>query len=549
MNRIAVVSMMKNEADIVESSIRHWAKFADKIYICDHKSTDRTHEILDLLKDEGLNLEISSFNRDEKIQAEITNQLINRAIDEGFDLILPLDADEFPIYHDGDYTDLLQHLQALDTNFSYRIFEFLHRFVEPDKNSDQFALSHTSLIAKNSTSNYMTSTKIIVGRKMFLKYDLQISQGNHNLQIPRVGEIPPNHPIAKSILVDQKIFYAHFAYRSDAQIISKRLIMWLNTILIATRYTSWSRTNEQFAQKFINGKFEMHDTSLEFVPADFSKYRDECTLLYSTGNLNPLRNLYMLAESFANTISRERILANRELVQIFIFFDGDIECAIRSINSCIDQNYEFKEISVVLLTRQNVGELIFAASDNVSKFIPPEKLYDEILKSNGKYIQFVLAGDILQPNKILHQIEAMHSNLQPLIIFSDVELPQNFSHEFFKPMIEIPYLENNPIFEVEGINIVYSLLKDSGILVSALSRGLFAKNLFDKTLIDSLTESLTLNDCCVEVASIFFIATLQNRIKWHFLNEELVERGCRNWNESDLALYRNLCRMILEKLE
>ena len=128
-------------------------------------------------------------------------------------------------------------------------------------------------------------------------------------------------------------------------------------------------------------------------------------------------------------------------------------------------------------------------------------------------------------------------------------LKENVSHSFFKPILTIPYLENNPIFEVEGINIVYSLLKDSGILVSALSRGLFKKELFDEILLKGLIESLTLKDYCVEVASIFFIATLPNQIKWHFLDEKLVERGCRNWNEFDLDQYRNLCRMILEKLE
>ena len=49
-NKIAVVMMVKNEIDIIESSVRHAAKFADEILICDHRSTDGTLEILELLK-------------------------------------------------------------------------------------------------------------------------------------------------------------------------------------------------------------------------------------------------------------------------------------------------------------------------------------------------------------------------------------------------------------------------------------------------------------------------------------------------------------------
>ena len=40
--KIAVISMMKNEADIVESFVRYYATFADCIIVADHNSNDGT---------------------------------------------------------------------------------------------------------------------------------------------------------------------------------------------------------------------------------------------------------------------------------------------------------------------------------------------------------------------------------------------------------------------------------------------------------------------------------------------------------------------------
>ncbi len=48
--------MVKNEMDIIESFVRHTLGFADLLIVADHKSTDRTREILESLQAEGLPL-------------------------------------------------------------------------------------------------------------------------------------------------------------------------------------------------------------------------------------------------------------------------------------------------------------------------------------------------------------------------------------------------------------------------------------------------------------------------------------------------------------
>lgn len=88
--------MVKNEMDIIESFVRHTLGFADLLIIADHKSTDRTREILEALQAEGLPIIIEDVAAARHMQAETMTHLLWEAADDyGADLILPLDADEF----------------------------------------------------------------------------------------------------------------------------------------------------------------------------------------------------------------------------------------------------------------------------------------------------------------------------------------------------------------------------------------------------------------------------------------------------------------------
>ena len=49
---IVVVSMVRNEADIIESFVRHNLQFADRLYIVNHRSSDATKDILQQLLQE-----------------------------------------------------------------------------------------------------------------------------------------------------------------------------------------------------------------------------------------------------------------------------------------------------------------------------------------------------------------------------------------------------------------------------------------------------------------------------------------------------------------
>ena len=94
--RLAAVSIVRSECDIIESFVRHNATFFDRLYILDHRSTDTTPDILRRLADDGLPLVLSREGYGIFYQGPSMTQLIKRACDDHlWDFIIPLDSDEF----------------------------------------------------------------------------------------------------------------------------------------------------------------------------------------------------------------------------------------------------------------------------------------------------------------------------------------------------------------------------------------------------------------------------------------------------------------------
>jgi hypothetical protein len=94
--KLAAVTTVRNECDIIESFVRHNAAFFDRLYILDHRSTDTTPKILRELVDEGLPLQLSHDDNAVFYQGPTMTRLIKRAMsDQDWDFVLPLDGDEF----------------------------------------------------------------------------------------------------------------------------------------------------------------------------------------------------------------------------------------------------------------------------------------------------------------------------------------------------------------------------------------------------------------------------------------------------------------------
>lgn len=100
--RIAAISGIKNEADIIESFVRHNSKFIDDFYFIDD-SSDGTGKILQLMAEEGFKIyKLTPDTRDysQTRVNTVATHFINK--DEKYDWIFYLDGDEILYCPDKD---------------------------------------------------------------------------------------------------------------------------------------------------------------------------------------------------------------------------------------------------------------------------------------------------------------------------------------------------------------------------------------------------------------------------------------------------------------
>ena len=90
------VSMVRNEADIVEAFVRHNLTVLDGMIVVDHGSSDATLAILTALRAERLPLVVKRIDAPGYLQAEVVTTAAREAFAAArADAVFPLDADEF----------------------------------------------------------------------------------------------------------------------------------------------------------------------------------------------------------------------------------------------------------------------------------------------------------------------------------------------------------------------------------------------------------------------------------------------------------------------
>jgi len=103
------ITMVKNEEDIIEATIRHMLTQVDKVYVADNLSTDRTREILESIDND--NLFILNDPDPAYYQSEKMTALAHKARLNGADWIVPFDADEIWYSDFGKVKDILAEVE------------------------------------------------------------------------------------------------------------------------------------------------------------------------------------------------------------------------------------------------------------------------------------------------------------------------------------------------------------------------------------------------------------------------------------------------------
>ena len=115
-----VIGRLKNSADIIESWIRGNAAVADQFVVIDNESVDGTVEILNLLKEEGFNIEILRTDNPVAKQKDQMNFLVDYVTKKYCpNWILPLDDDE--ILASDKIQDIKKYLNDLPRDVGYRV--------------------------------------------------------------------------------------------------------------------------------------------------------------------------------------------------------------------------------------------------------------------------------------------------------------------------------------------------------------------------------------------------------------------------------------------
>lgn len=299
--KVVSVSMIKNEADIVESFVRHTLNYVDEMIILDHFSSDGTGEILQALKEEGLPISIKHTDITAYEQAKFTSEMLQEAVlDYSADIVVPIDADEFIMPTDPQKGNFLRRL---DRNKVYRIANVIT--TPCSYKEDEFLLGGDNL--QNDKPQIMK--KIVVGAGVYEIYNIGIVIGNHDISV--------KHKFKDNIIYQEISdgYYAHYQIRSKQQFVSKVANGWLTATALPNRGKTadhWHKAFDIIKTRDITDEdikhylLESGELNLERKVV-FVGIKNEKIKYHNLINMDPFRSVLKNTESLVDDMAKKRI--------------------------------------------------------------------------------------------------------------------------------------------------------------------------------------------------------------------------------------------------
>lgn len=294
--KIISTSMVKNEADIIESFVRYNCNIYDGMLILDNGSTDNTLKILKLLKDEGLPVFIFEDNDREFHDVKKRNGMLLKAINDfNADIVVPLDADEFLASKKGNPRKILENIEP-DTFYLVKWKTYVPDFSENENNG-----FIPSKITHTRDDNLEEFYKVIVPKKIVAKFNARMNMGCHDL----IYDDKYKDKIKRVYNTD--LFLAHFPVRSKEQLYSKVTVGWIYTQSNPERLKNQGYHWREIFNKFKeNEKIENEDAvnfakkyALKNVETEINLKKDpidisfckNIEIKYTHDEVKPLKNL------------------------------------------------------------------------------------------------------------------------------------------------------------------------------------------------------------------------------------------------------------------
>ena len=424
--RLAAVSMVRNEEDVIEGFVRHHLRIFDAMYIADHCSTDRTYDILQALVAEGLPLRICRLDDMQYMQKEVMTELVNISIADGCQLVAALDADEMLVPRTGmSIAECRAYLQNLSPDHIYDWAYYLSR--TDNWRENEFILDG----AYREQDPSIKLRKVLVGADIWQHRHLKMDAGNHMVSAAAADEYGNFRPIAANHI--EKLMLAHFAYRSEQQMVSKVVAGWLNNVM---RYT----TATMYAIHWSGGFKEFATTGHVSLPpienaVAYDLPEEWCRLPLKYTGVNPVRGLYnvmLTAQNIANELAIEHHSVGR-LTLILPYVPGLYDDFEASISSAVRYPYDDVQYVVIEMMGVTAAEekhllsLLEAQPDDISIYLcsseadertkwqqeAAERLEETVA---GDFVAWLWPGQVLDNSALRSMMAAMQANEEENVI-------------------------------------------------------------------------------------------------------------------------------------
>lgn len=196
MSTIAV-SMVKDEADIIATTVRHMIGQVDHVIVADNLSTDGTSDILDSLPITVIDDPVIAYDQSAKM-----TRLAGIAHDMGAEWIVPFDADEIWYSPQGRIADVLAELPDDVKVAIAALWDHVPTGQDPDADCPVQSMGW-----RNTERSQLHK---VACRWTF---DMQIQMGNHNVRYTATPGWPH--------VCDGYLEIRHFPYRTPQQFVSK----------------------------------------------------------------------------------------------------------------------------------------------------------------------------------------------------------------------------------------------------------------------------------------------------------------------------------------
>lgn len=193
------ISCIKNEVDVVRTTIEHMLTQVDQVLVMDNGSTDGTYEILREIASQDNRLTVRRNESEAYHQDLYMTDLAQRAMRSGASWVVPFDADEIWYIPDGRLGNLLVNIPSNVGIVSAKLYNH-YRTDEDLDDPDPMK----SMVWRESKPGALP--KVVCRCRPSLKID----HGNHSASYEFLTHVEP-YPIE----------IRHFPYRSGEQMVKK----------------------------------------------------------------------------------------------------------------------------------------------------------------------------------------------------------------------------------------------------------------------------------------------------------------------------------------